>query len=130
MHEVSLMQNLLEVVTRVAAKEGCDRVRVIHVRIGEMSGINEDSLRFAFDVLSKGTVSESGALEYERVPLMTRCRGCNGEFHPNDLVFSCPVCGGMDCEIVSGREMEVDYILTDDDTGMEQGDACGCNSVE
>ena len=115
MHEVSLMKNMLEMVTRAAEREGGGPVRTIHLRIGELSGVNEDALRFAFEVLSRGTVAEGGALEFETVPVVARCRECTAEFRPRDLVFFCPACNGSDIEIVTGREMEVDYINIDDD---------------
>ena len=121
MHEFSLMKNLLDVVARTAEREGGGPVRTIHLRIGELSGVNESSLRFAFDVLSKGTVAEDGTLEYEIVPLAARCRNCGEEFKPRDLVFFCPSCGGAEIEVETGREMEVDYIYMDDAEDRAEG---------
>ena len=115
MHEVSVMRNLLEIVEAAAAKEGAERVNVIHLKIGEMAGINFDSLEFAFGILSKGTRAEGGRLEYDRVSLKGRCSSCSHEFGPEDLVFRCPECGSADIEILAGREMEVDYILLDEE---------------
>jgi len=121
MHEVSLMKNLLGVVAGAAGREGGGPVRTIHLRIGELSGVNEDALRFAFDVLSRGTIAEGGTLECEIIPLAARCRECGAEFHPRDLVFLCPSCGGADIEVITGREMEVDYICIDDGTERVAG---------
>jgi hydrogenase nickel incorporation protein HypA/HybF len=115
MHEVSLMKGLLDVVTATAEREGADRIDLIHLRIGEMSGVNIDSLRFAFGILSKGTPAENGRLEFEEVPLSGRCGDCGNDFHPNDMVFKCPSCGSVSIEIRTGREMEVDYILLDNE---------------
>lgn len=119
MHEVSLMQNLLEVVMETARREGARRVDLIHLRIGEMSGVNIDSLSFAFEILSKGTPAQDGRLECETVPLRARCASCGEAFHPDDLVFRCPVCGNTEIEVTAGREMEVDYILLDEGAGGE-----------
>jgi len=122
MHEVSLMKNLLRTVEGAAAREGGKPVQVIHVRIGEMSGVNTDALSFAFEVLSKGTSAEGGKLDFERVPLRARCRECGTEFHPEEFVFRCGRCGSPEIDILSGREMEVDYILLEDESGG--GNAC------
>lgn len=119
MHEVSLMKNLLETVERAACAEGGGPVKVIHLRIGEMSGVNIDALAFAFDVLKKGTVAEGGELEFERVPLEAKCRACGARFHPDGFVFLCGDCSSGDLEITSGREMQVDYILLDDDSDSD-----------
>lgn len=115
MHEVSLMRNLLEVVEETARREGATRVDAIHLRIGELAGVSVDSLAFAFEILSKGTPAEGGRLECETVPLSARCRSCGAGFRPEDLVFRCPSCGGAEIEVTAGREMEVDYILLDED---------------
>ncbi len=115
MHEVSVMHNLLEIVTATADREGAGTIDVIHLRIGEMAGINFESLEFAFEILSKGTRAEGGRLECDRVALMGKCSACSSEFHPEDLVFRCPECGSGGVEIIAGREMEVDYILLDEE---------------
>jgi len=115
MHEVSVMRNLLNIVEAAAERERAERIDVIHLRIGEMAGINFESLKFAFEILSKGTRAEGGKLEYDKVGLLGRCSGCSCEFSPDDLVFRCPECGSGRVDIIAGREMEVDYILLDEE---------------
>lgn len=125
MHEVSLMENMLVMVERAACAEGGGPVKVIHLRIGEMSGVNIDALSFAFDVLKKGTIAEGGRLEFEKVQLEARCRSCGARFHPDGFVFLCGSCSSGDLEITSGREMQVDYILLDDDSNPDDSEgAC------
>ncbi|MFO7915075.1 MAG: hydrogenase maturation nickel metallochaperone HypA [Candidatus Krumholzibacteriales bacterium] len=115
MHEVSLMQNVISVVTETAERQGGGRVSSIHLKIGKMAGVNIDSLRFAFDIISKGTVAEDGRLEVEHVPLKLSCGGCGKEFSPDQFSLICPYCGGKNIDIVSGREMQVDYIMMEDE---------------
>jgi hydrogenase nickel incorporation protein HypA/HybF len=121
MHEISLMENLLEIVGDAARKENGGKVTVIHLRIGEMSAVNTDALNFAFEVLSKGTVAEGGRLECERVPLEMRCSVCGATSRPEDFVFRCPRCGATEVVLNAGREMEIDYILMDDDNNEAAG---------
>lgn len=120
MHEVSLMQNLLDVVAETARREGAGRVDLIHLKIGEMAGVSADALGFAFEILSKGTPAEGGRLEFETVPLQARCSSCGERFRPEDLVFRCPGCGGSEIELTAGREMEIDYILLDEEEDGER----------
>lgn len=115
MHEVSLMQNMLTIVEEAASRENAGRVDSIHLRIGEMAGINIDSLRFAFDVLSKESVAAGAELDIEAVKLEMHCRRCGKSHNPGEFSFKCPDCGGTDLDIVSGREMEIDYISIDDE---------------
>ncbi|MDD4857142.1 MAG: hydrogenase maturation nickel metallochaperone HypA [Candidatus Krumholzibacteria bacterium] len=121
MHEASLMSNLLAIVERAAADEGGGPVRVVHMKIGELAGVNADALRFAFDCMSPGTAAERGTLEIEKVPLAILCRVCGATAHPDDLVFVCASCGSSDIEIMSGREMQVDYILMNDEAPAPDG---------
>jgi len=114
-HEVSLMKNLLGVVEKTIEKEGGGKVEKIHILIGAMSGVNTDALDFAFEVLSKGTSAEGGVIEYESIPLALKCRECGLISNPKDFIFSCSHCDSRDIEIVGGREMEIDYILMDDE---------------
>ncbi len=115
MHEVSLMQNLLKIVEDAAAREGGGKVKTVHLRVGEMAGVNADSLNFAFEILTEGTIVEGGRLEIEKIPLRIHCRGCLKDFSPVEFTLRCTACGGKDMEIMSGREMEVDYILLEDE---------------
>ncbi len=108
------MQNLIEVVKSAAEAEGGGKVKAVHLKIGRMSGVNAESLRFAFDILSEGTAIEGGRLEIEMIPLKIHCGGCSGDFNPQQFTMTCPSCGSRDMAIVSGREMEVDYILLED----------------
>ncbi len=121
MHEASLMGELLAIVDRAARTEGGGPVRTVHLRIGEMAGVNEEALRFAFEVMSKGTAAEGSKLEIEKVPLRARCGACGADSNPADFVFRCPACGSGDVMILAGREMEVDYILVGEGAG-EPGD--------
>ena len=126
MHEASLMKNLLSIVEGAACGGGEGPVRVIHLRIGEMAGVSEDALRFAFDVMAKGTISEGADLEIEKVALRVRCTACGGESHPSDFVFVCGACGSPAIEILEGREMEVAYILV----GEGEADTGGTGAQE
>ena len=123
MHEASLMKNLLSIVDRTARGEGAGPVRVIHLKIGEMAGVNADALQFAFEVMARETAAAEAVLEIEKVPLMIRCTTCGAELRPGGFVFICTACGSSEIEILTGREMEVDYILVGDDATGSGGPA-------
>jgi hydrogenase nickel incorporation protein HypA/HybF len=110
-HEASLMKGLLDIVGKAASGEGGGPVSLIHLKIGGMTGVSTDALRFAFDVMAKGTVAEGAALEIEAVPLSVRCKICGAQWRPSDFVFVCTACGSPEIDVLTGREMEVDYIL-------------------
>lgn len=65
MHELSIADALLDIVQKRASGEGINRVYEINLRIGEFSGVFPDSLRFAFEVLSRDTITEGAHLNIE-----------------------------------------------------------------
>lgn len=122
MHEAALMGNLLAIVERTVRDEGGGPVRLLHLRIGAMAGVNADALRFAFEVMSRGTAAEGGRLEIESVPLRVRCKQCGAESLPEDFVFACGACGSVEIDICAGREMALDYILVGDEERADTGE--------
>lgn len=108
MHEVSICESIIDILREQAAAHGATRVRSVRLVIGEMSGVIEDAMRFAFEVVSRDTIAEGAELVIENRPLTARCKGCGGEFHVQGYAFSCAHCGGPEIEIVSGRELMVE----------------------
>jgi len=107
-HEVSLIQALLDIVNKSAAENGITRVNMVKLVVGEMHGAVPDALEFAFAVLTKGTVCAGAKLEVEKRSFLFRCNDCGREFNPTGLSRSCPGCRGH-VTLVGGRELYVDY---------------------
>ena len=63
MHELSIAENLLEIVLNAAHGNQAKQVKTIHMEIGELSCVQEDCLRFAFEVLSKAIYAAIPAQE-------------------------------------------------------------------
>jgi len=83
------------------------RVSEITVRIGRLTAVVPDSLRYYFDLLAPGTLLEGATLVIEEVPIRGRCADCAARFEIETLSFTCPICGGGLVELLSGRELEV-----------------------
>lgn len=80
------------------------------LRIGVLAGVEAEALRFAFDVVSQGTVAEGASFEIEDVPAVAHCGGCGRDFGSDDILFTCPACGAPGGEFRSGRELELSRI--------------------
>ena len=68
MHEFGIAQSILEAVRTEAAGHRPARPAKVGVRIGEMAGIDPDSLSFCFEALVKGSDLEPLELAIERGP--------------------------------------------------------------
>lgn len=109
MHEISLVQSLLETVIESSAANGIKSVHRVRLVAGEMHGALPDALQFAFEVLTPGTVCAGAVLEINKRPLMLRCKPCGREFRPAGLSWRCPDCCENGATLVSGQELYVDY---------------------
>lgn len=114
MHEAGIAQYLLEVADQHLQRVPHGPVRALHVRIGEMAGVNPDSLDFALECLAKGTELEGARLLVERIALTVDCDGCGRRTPVADYVFRCGSCGAETVRIATGREMQFVSIDTDD----------------
>lgn len=109
MHELSICQGIIEV-ARAALDDlprPLPRVSRITVRIGRLTAVVPDSLRYHFDVLAPGTILDGAILVIEEVSVRGRCADCGARFTIDTLSFTCPTCGSGLVELLSGRELQV-----------------------
>ena len=107
MHELGVAQSILDIVRQYVPEDQEPAVLAVKVRIGEMAGIVADSLEFCFQALTHQTPLESARLEILRVPLQGQCGDCTATFHIEGGVFVCPVCGGLNIHVLTGRELDI-----------------------
>lgn len=107
MHELSVAQNIAEIVEQHLPSIGAGSVALVRVSVGEMANVVPESLAFCFEALIEGTRLGGSHLEIELIPVNCLCRHCRKKFRPNGHAFSCPGCGSGEIEIVSGMELNV-----------------------
>ncbi|WP_031511482.1 hydrogenase maturation nickel metallochaperone HypA [Streptomyces megasporus] len=115
MHELSIALAVAESAEEAARGHGADAVESVRLRVGELSGVVADALRFSFEVIAQGPPLAGAELRIEEVPARARCRACAEEFAPGTPPrLWCPECGEAETELVAGRELEiVDVTLTE-----------------
>jgi hydrogenase nickel incorporation protein HypA/HybF len=105
MHELAICQSLVEQVEHIAHEHNNNRVVLIVVGMGALSGVEAQLLRHAYPVASAGTVAEHAQLEIEDLPIRVKCSECGEEstVTPNKLV--CRHCGDWRTTLISGDEL-------------------------
>ncbi len=95
MHELSLAQNLIEQLVRLAAEQHAGRVVKARVRIGPLAGVVVDSFGFGFDaVKSMFAVTCETVLELDCPSAGYRCLVCGREDDQRKPADApCPDCG-------------------------------------
>ena len=91
------------------------RVERINLKVGKLSAIVKDSLRFCFEIASKDTPLYGAELFIEEIPVVARCNTCSTEWTIDSPVFTCRNCSGGDIKILSGRELDIESIELADD---------------
>jgi hydrogenase nickel incorporation protein HypA/HybF len=106
MHELAITQSILEIAGRHA--QGA-RITNIHLVIGQLSSIIDDSVQFYWDMISEGTLAEGSQLHFKRVPAEMSCRECGHNYQPADYLV-CPNCDSTNVRVISGTEFYLDSI--------------------
>jgi hydrogenase nickel incorporation protein HypA/HybF len=106
MHELAITQSIVEMI--VERTDGAS-VTAVHLRIGKVSGVVPDALRFCFDLVADGTPVQGARLEIDEPPGRARCRACGATFSVDDLVVLC-ACGSADVEVLGGDELLVSAV--------------------
>ena len=104
MHELSLMNNLIQ--HAVAAANGAP-VCGLRVRVGPLSGVVIESLRFAFDALAPDHLAPDAFLHIEETRPTFRCRDCGTHFQQPVGTYNCPTCHSATGELIGGNELEL-----------------------
>lgn len=105
MHELAVCQDIIGQVEDIAREHGADKVELIKLRIGKLSGVESDLLESAFTIARAGTLADSARLEIEAAPIKVSCQLCGAvsEAQANRLI--CKACGAWQTRLISGDEM-------------------------
>ena len=104
MHELSLMTNLLDDAVAAAAGEP---ICALRVRVGPLSGVVVDALRFAFEALSPDTAAQGARLDIEETAPAFHCPRCGADYSAPVGSYQCPACGSPEGELRGGHELEL-----------------------
>jgi hydrogenase nickel incorporation protein HypA/HybF len=107
MHEVSIMEEAVRLAVDAAKSAGANHVLALRLRVGALSGVVPDAMRFAFEVVCRDTMAAGASLEIESVPAACWCATCRAEFECADFFNECPRCHNVSGELRRGRELEI-----------------------
>lgn len=115
MHEISLVQNLLQQLHDIARENKATRVLRVTMLIGPLSGVVVDSFTFGFAILAReDDLFRDARLDIVVPPALFRCSSCgHQEETSGERPECCPACGdqiiiaaGGDDLILQQVEME------------------------
>ncbi len=113
MHEYSLVQALVSRVEEAARERRATAVHRLVVSVGELSGVDPELLRTAYETFRDGTACAGAALDLRRVEAAWTCPACHRPI-ARGAALACEACGtpaelapGSDAILLERIEMEV-----------------------
>lgn len=108
MHEMGIAMRIVDIAKSAIPPEAKDRtVTAVTLRVGKLSAIVPESMRFCFTVVSRDTPLEGARLDIEEIPVTAVCEDCHDDFTITGADFTCPKCKGPNLKILTGRELTV-----------------------
>jgi len=110
MHELSVTESLLKIAVQHAEQANAKRVTDLHIVIGDLASMVDESLQFYWDIIAKETIAEGATLHFRRVSAELQCNTCLEKYHPTDQELVCPICDGAGARIIAGEEFALESI--------------------
>jgi len=111
MHELSLLENVREILETHARSQNFTRVTRVTLEIGKLSCVEPDALRFGFDVAMKGSLADGAELVITEANGIGRCRQCGRQSVIETLYDPCAECGCPYVDVVQGAEMKIKDLI-------------------
>jgi len=109
MHELSVTQQLLDIVLRKTDCQDGEYISDLYLVIGDLSSIVDESVQFYWPFVSAGTPAEQAQLNFRRIPALMQCRSCQHTYSPDDSL-PCPECGSTNVFVQAGEEFYIEAI--------------------
>ncbi len=107
MHELSLLENVREILENHALSQKFSKVTKVTLEIGKLSSVEPDALCFGFDVVMNGSLAENAELIISEIAGLGICQQCSLQVELETSYDPCPHCGSPFVKIIQGAEMKI-----------------------
>lgn len=119
MHEMSIIESLLEAITKERQAYPDAQVVSVRVRVGALRLVVPEVMEACYKAATLDTSLAGSQLELETVSATARCKQCQQLFPVEDNWFECPHCHAAGGELLSGQELDLVNIE------LEENCCCG-----
>lgn len=113
MHEMSIVSGILRIVTEQAQANEAKVINSIELEIGQLAGIEIDSLKFCFEVARKDTMAADAELIIHEIPGLGYCPHCAKDVAVEFHLAVCRECDESLVKVFQGQELKVKSINVD-----------------
>lgn len=115
MHEASVTADIADAVLDELSRRNVSKVKEVTIVVGDLTMLGEEQMRFAWDVITQGTVLEGSRLTVRHEAIEVRCGTCGFEGPAKNVdlggteapLLSCPECGGR-IEVIKGSACRIE----------------------
>lgn len=106
MHEFALTQSLLARALQTAHSK---RILRVNLLIGSFSDEREESIRFYWRDLAKGSMGEGAEIHFDHVKIEMKCLDCSGIFYvdEDEGLWICQYCYSEHLHVLSENDVEL-----------------------
>ncbi|MBX9894812.1 MAG: hydrogenase maturation nickel metallochaperone HypA [Nitrosomonas sp.] len=107
MHELSLAENLLQIIEDAAHEQQFTRVKTVFLEIGQLACVELEPLRFYFEIVTQDSVARQAKLEIIEIAGQALCTQCQQCFPIVSYDQACSHCGSYARTITQGDGMRI-----------------------
>lgn len=107
MHEMTIAENLIDLIQVEALAQSFSRVRRVGVQLGALGHVEPEALLFCFDAVAQGSVAEGAVLAVEIVAGSGWCPGCEKTVAIAQRYDLCPICGQTHVKMIAGDALRL-----------------------
>ena len=113
MHEYHIVEGVVKQILEKAKTSNAKKITSVTLILGELSGLQEESIRIYFDNLAEENILKGAKLIIKPVKSKLECQDCGEIFEHEKSKFNCPKCNGLGVLTDSGKEFYIDNIEID-----------------
>jgi len=113
MHEMSIVTGILRIVEDQARAAEAKVINSIELEIGQLAGIELESLKFCFEVARRDTMADGAELVIRDIPGLGHCPRCEKDVPVEFHLAVCRECDQALVDVFQGRELRVKSINVD-----------------
>jgi len=107
MHELSLAEDMLDMIIQRSKDDDFERVTKVWLEIGKLSHVEAEAMEFCFDAVVAGSLVEGAVLEIITSEGMGKCLHCQEINCIEHLYDPCSHCGKFGLDIIQGDQVRI-----------------------
>lgn len=104
MHELGIVQSILEIVEQQAELHSAKKVLRVELEFGALTAVMPEAIEFAFEALTKDGLAQGADLKITILPIKAICMDCGHESLLESYAPFCQSCSTGILNIVQGKD--------------------------